>query len=136
MQTQLRLIFCLLLVAVATVVLVKIVTAEANGGSHRLDGQCDPILRLSEFFDGVTPPALPSGWSSTTWVTSDSGVPTPPADTLPNAVFVDDPATISDKPFLHHLVNVLGHAVNAALIASLTLAVTRQRAHARRRGAQ
>ncbi len=35
---------------------------------------------------------------------------------------------ISDKPFLHHLVNVFGHAVNAALIASLTLAVTRQRA--------
>ena len=45
----------------------------------------------------MTPPALPTGWSSTTWVTSNSGVPTPPADTLPNAVFVDDPATISDK---------------------------------------
>ena len=100
MQTRLRLIFCLLLVAGAAVVLVKIVTAEANGGSDRLDGQCDPFLRLSEFFDGVTPPALPSGWSSTSWVTSDSGVPTPPADTPPNAAFVDDPAAISDKQLL------------------------------------
>jgi hypothetical protein len=27
-------------------------------------------------------------------------VPTPPADTLPNAAFVDDPATISDKQLL------------------------------------
>jgi hypothetical protein len=34
---------------------------------------------------------------------------------------------ISEKPFLHHLVNVVGHAVNGALLASLTLAVTRQR---------
>jgi hypothetical protein len=33
-------------------------------------------------------------------VTSNSGVPTPPADTLPNAAFVDDPATISDKQLL------------------------------------
>ena len=69
-------------------------------GSDRVDGQCEPILRLLEFFDGVTPPALPTGWSSTTWVTSNSGVPTPPADTPPNAVFVDDPATISDKQLL------------------------------------
>ena len=65
MWTLLRLVFCLFLVAGAAVVLVKIVTAEANGGSDRLDGQCDPFLRLSEFFDGVAPPALPSGWSST-----------------------------------------------------------------------
>src|SRR4030095_734222 len=33
-----------------------------------------------------------------TWVvTSDSGVPMPPADTLPNAAFIDDPAVVSDK---------------------------------------
>jgi hypothetical protein len=30
-------------------------------------------------------------------VTSNSGVPIPPADTLPNAVFIDDPAVVSDK---------------------------------------
>jgi hypothetical protein len=31
------------------------------------------------------------------WVTSDSGLPTPPADTLPNAASIDDPADLSDK---------------------------------------
>jgi hypothetical protein len=31
------------------------------------------------------------------WVTSNSGLPSPPADTLPNAAFIDDPAVISDK---------------------------------------
>ena len=69
-------------------------------GSDRVDGQCHPFSLLTECFDGVTPPALPTGWSSTTWVTSNSGVPMPPADTPPNAVFVDDPATISDKRLL------------------------------------
>jgi hypothetical protein len=41
-------------------------------------------------------------------VTSDSGVPTPSADTLPNAVFVDDPATISDKQLISPNIFVLG----------------------------
>ncbi len=76
------------------------VAAEAMDGNDRVAGQCDPRLLLLEFFDGVTPPALPTGWSSTTWVTSNSGVPAPPADTPPNAAFVDDPATISDKQLL------------------------------------
>jgi hypothetical protein len=31
------------------------------------------------------------------WVTSNSGVPLPPADTPPNAAFIDDPAVVSDK---------------------------------------
>src|SRR5439155_13844637 len=100
MQTRLRLIFCLFFVAAAAVGLARIVAEEAKDGSDRVDVHCDPILLLLEFFDSVTPPALPTGWSSTTWVTSNSGVPTPPADTLPNAVFVDDPATISDKQLL------------------------------------
>jgi hypothetical protein len=43
---------------------------------------------------------LPPGWSSTTWITSNAGLPTPPADSLPNAAFVDDPVTISDKQLL------------------------------------
>ncbi len=34
---------------------------------------------------------------------------------------------VSERPFLHHLVNVLGHALNAALLASLAFAVTRRR---------
>jgi len=69
-------------------------------GSSRAVGQegCSLILLLREDFDGVTPPALPLGWSSTTWVTSNSGVPMPPADTLPNAALIDAPAAISDKP--------------------------------------
>jgi len=52
----------------------------------------------------VTPPALPTGWLATStlrppplWVTSNSGVPSPPADTPPNSAFIDDPAVLSDK---------------------------------------
>ena len=70
-------------------------------------GRCGPCFGLStrsENFDGVTPPALPQGWLATNalgppplWVTSNNGVPTPPADTSPNAAFIDDPAVVSDK---------------------------------------
>jgi hypothetical protein len=60
---------------------------------------------LIENFDGVTPPTLPAGWVATNaidpdgvfWVTSNSGNPSPPADSLPNAAFVNDPGAISDK---------------------------------------
>jgi hypothetical protein len=31
------------------------------------------------------------------WVTSNSGLPLPPANTSPNAAFVDDPGVVSDK---------------------------------------
>jgi hypothetical protein len=98
MQTGLRLI--LFLVVAAALGPAKIGAAEAMNENRRIDLPCHPFSLLTEFFDGVTPPALPSGWSSTTWVTSNSGVPMPPADTLPNAAFVDDPATISDKQLL------------------------------------
>ena len=54
---------------------------------------------FSENLDAVTPPALPAGWVAFNaqgpapfWVTS-SEIP----DTAPNAAFVDDPGTISDK---------------------------------------
>ena len=67
-------------------------------------GVCSIPRQFGETFDGVTPPALPSGWLATNalgppplWVTSDSGVPSPPADTPPNAAFIDDPAVLSDK---------------------------------------
>ena len=50
------------------------------------------------------PPELPLGWLATDaqgppplWGTSNSGVPLPPADTLPNAAVVDDPSVASDK---------------------------------------
>ena len=100
MQTRRRLVSCLSRIVGAAVVLAGGVAAETKEGNYRVDGQCEPILLLSEFFDAVAPPALPTGWSSTTWVTSNSGAPMPPADTLPNAVFVDDPATVTDKQLL------------------------------------
>jgi len=69
--------------------------------------QCFPCwfqLTTAENFDGVTPPTLPPDWIATNaqgppplWVTSDSGVPMPPADTPPNAAFIDDPGAVSDK---------------------------------------
>jgi tetratricopeptide (TPR) repeat protein len=34
---------------------------------------------------------------------------------------------VSDRPFVHHLVNILGHAVNASLVASLAFALSRKR---------
>jgi hypothetical protein len=65
---------------------------------------CWFLSRINQYFDQVVPPALPQGWLATNvlgppplWVTSDSGVPTPPADTSPNAAYIDDPAVQSDK---------------------------------------
>ena len=60
---------------------------------------------LFENFDNVTPPALPPGWIAGNvidpdgifWQTSNSGFPMPPADSPPNAAWVNDPAMISDK---------------------------------------
>jgi hypothetical protein len=53
---------------------------------------CSMPVGLSENFDNVTPPAFPQDWLATNalgppplWVTSNSGVPLPPADTSPNA---------------------------------------------------
>ena len=56
---------------------------------------------LAENFDGVTVPALPSGWTAAltgtgpTWQTTSAA-----ADTLPNAAFVANPSTTSDKQLL------------------------------------
>jgi hypothetical protein len=107
MQTRLRLIAGLCLILGATLVLASGVAAEAADGRDGANPPCNPFSLLTEFFDGVTPPALPTGWSSTTWVTSNSGVPTPPADTPPNAAFVDDPATISNKQLLSRSVTLV-----------------------------
>jgi hypothetical protein len=103
---RLQIIGCMFFGAAAAVGLPTI-AADAVDGSDRVEGQCEPILLLSQFFDGLVPPALPVGWSSTTWVTSDSGVPAPAADTLPNAAFVDDPATISDKQLFSPNISLL-----------------------------
>ena len=65
---------------------------------------CPPIF--VENFDSVTPPALPPNWTATQgvngggfpfWVTSNSGVPTPVADSPPNAAFTVDPANLLDN---------------------------------------
>src|SRR5205809_1804447 len=65
---------------------------------------CGVRETLTENFDGVTPPTLPPNWVATNaqgppplWVTSNSGLPSPPADTPPNAAFIDDPSVVSDK---------------------------------------
>lgn len=58
-----------------------------------------------ENFDIVTPPVLPPNWTAINainpdgifWQTSDSGDPSPPAESLPNAAWINDPDPISDK---------------------------------------
>ena len=109
--------------------------SPGNDGSGRSDipdpvvasspPQCPPCWKPVEFgenFDGVMPPILPPGWVATNvqgpppmWVTSNSGVPSPPADTLPNAAFIDDPGVISDK-----LLDLPGLTVFEALSPQLT----------------
>ena len=65
---------------------------------------CPNITTFREDFDQVTASALPVGWTTTNaagsaplWATSDAGFPMPPADSLPNAAFIDDPSVVSDK---------------------------------------
>src|SRR4029077_4873231 len=67
------------------------VSAAVPSSSPPQCGPCLQPMETSENFDGVTPPALPLGWGATNvqgppplWVTSNSGVPNPAADTLPN----------------------------------------------------
>jgi len=67
-------------------------------------GPCRMPVVLDQNFDNVSPPALPPDWLATNalgmpplWVTSNSGIPNPPADTLPDAAFIDDSAVVSDK---------------------------------------
>jgi hypothetical protein len=65
----------------------------------------DLITILDEPFDSVTPPLLPAGWTAINaidpdgilWQTSNSGLPSPPYDTTPNAAWINDPPVISDK---------------------------------------
>ena len=86
---------------------------------------CPPCWKPVEFgdnFDSVVPPTLPPGWVAMNvqgpapmWVTSNSGVPSPPADTLPNAAFIDDPGVVSDK-----LLNLPGLTVFEAISQQLT----------------
>jgi hypothetical protein len=86
---------------------VGIAIGPTIAGIRPQRGRCPPCASpttSTENFEGVTPPALPLLWLATNalgppplWVTSDSGLPSPPADTPPNAAFIDDPGVVSDK---------------------------------------
>jgi hypothetical protein len=88
-------------------IILGIAIGRTVAGIRPPRGRCPPcggLITSTENFDSVTPPALPLGWLATNalgpppfWVTSDSGLPAPPADTLPNAAFIDDPNVVSDK---------------------------------------
>lgn len=99
----LNLVCVLLLVAAAIVVFLDGRTAADTPKEERCD-PCHFLQSLSENFDGLIPPALPGNWFATNalgppplWVTSNAGLPSPPADTPPNAAFIDDPTVLSDK---------------------------------------
>ena len=79
---------------------------DRKEGAGRFKTQSVQAITFSENFDGVTPPILPTGWSQTTtidcvnsnpWATSNAGLPTPVADTAPNAAFVNSPNCLSDE---------------------------------------
>ncbi len=82
----------------------NIATLQLQDGSNDL-GTVSFVFRLgnqrvplSENFDGVTPPALPTGWTAfrsgagAGWVTTNAV-----SDSSPNSVFVPDPNAVSDK---------------------------------------
>lgn len=110
MSKNRRLIITLVRLRVLFVLVLLNIAGVAIGIDRKADfqdGRCPPCIGLdtiSENFDSVTPPTLPAGWLATNalgppplWVTSSSGLPSPPADTAPNAAFIDDPAVVSDK---------------------------------------
>jgi uncharacterized repeat protein (TIGR01451 family) len=70
-----------------------------DGSACTSGDQCGPVF--SENFDGVTPPALPAGWSTTlvTGVGGDIAFETTSSfsDTLPNAAWTDSPDHVTDK---------------------------------------
>jgi len=86
-----------------------ITVADANDGDKSsdpaLNGQPIAGCGFLESFDIVTPPLLPPDWTAINaidpdgilWQTSNSGDPSPPAESLPNAAWVNDPDAISDK---------------------------------------
>lgn len=96
-----------LLSAVLLLLLVAAGIAVEPKVEHlRSDSRCGcyGLGKITENIDMVTPPTLPAGWLATNalgppplWVTSNAGLPSPASDTPPNAAFIDDPPTVSDK---------------------------------------
>jgi hypothetical protein len=78
------------------------ILAAADPSPPPCNGQLIKIL--NDNFDNVLPPALP-GWTASNgidpdgilWQSSNTGLPSPPADSLPNAAWVNDPPLLSDK---------------------------------------
>lgn len=102
MPSRLRNVILILLV-IAVCIAIGSTVAGIRPGRGRCPS-CASLVTSSENFDSVTPPALPILWLATNalgpppfWLTSDSGLPMPPADTPPNAAFIDDPDVVSDK---------------------------------------
>jgi hypothetical protein len=75
--------------------------------SFRL-GVSNPVVLLSENFDGVTPPALPAGWSTTAsgievpWVTSTTN-----PFSAPNDAFAPDVANIGNTELVSPSIHIL-----------------------------
>src|SRR4029077_757944 len=94
-----------LLLCAVPVYATTITAADAKDGGSALNFQPTAGCILLENFDNVTPPLLPQGWTAINainpdgilWQTSNSGNPTPPAFSPPNAAWVNDPDAISDK---------------------------------------
>jgi hypothetical protein len=83
---------------------VSVVNATTTNVNTCLAPTCTEVVAFSQNFDGVTAPALPADWTTTialgsapVWTTSNSGSPTPVADSAPNSAFVDEPTTPADK---------------------------------------
>ncbi|MBL0129941.1 MAG: HYR domain-containing protein [Chitinophagaceae bacterium] len=62
------------------------------------------VISSSQNFDAVVAPALPAGWVATNvsgpaplWVTRDNTSLLTPVPSLPNSLFIDNPAVVSDK---------------------------------------
>jgi hypothetical protein len=91
--------------AQATITVADAKDGGASDFDPVLNGQPTAGCILLENFDNVTPPVLPQGWRAINainpdgilWQTSNSGNPSPPAFSLPNAAWVNDPDAISDK---------------------------------------
>jgi hypothetical protein len=85
--------------------MVRATQASGGVGTPTPTPTCSATPIVSENFDGVTPPALPPGWTAVNvidpdgilWQSSNSGDPQPPADSLPNAVWINDAGSLADK---------------------------------------
>ena len=103
------LLVAICVIAIPAYAMTKTVTDAKDGDTNDFDpafnDQPFAGCGLLESFDTVTPPVLPPGWTAINainpdgilWQTSNSGDPSPPAESLPNAAWVNDPDMISDK---------------------------------------